>query len=295
MCRPNGPGENLSLVFRIIDNRPARGAEEWNGSVNATLPLQLLLAATATGAENPTYRFVIISHGSRFPHVPLSLSLCLSISVSLSMYLWWWPTSTPTSLLQHWRNLLLRVTWSRWSLLSHPSHLTSHVFWQRNSTKFIINLIYKHHGRELASGKTTYQLWFYIQIIFNQTVKYDLSLEFFCFNHWINVDICPKVSFQICVVFSLFVSLRFSFNLFHFKFATPVFAGRCLSTVSLTHHSHDSVHFSCRWYLLSPVFGGTVCWARHLGNATIYLSLKPFGLYTYCLQWGNLPKEPIKL
>lgn len=43
--------------------------------MNATLPLQLLLAAAATGAENQTYRFVIISSGSRFSHVSL-LALC---------------------------------------------------------------------------------------------------------------------------------------------------------------------------------------------------------------------------
>ncbi|KAK5899922.1 hypothetical protein CesoFtcFv8_009349 [Champsocephalus esox] len=66
-----------SLLFRIIDNRPALGPEEWNGEANATLPLQLLLAAMATGAENQSYRFVIISnarnHGFRSPD-PLSPS-----------------------------------------------------------------------------------------------------------------------------------------------------------------------------------------------------------------------------
>lgn len=43
--------------------------------MNATLPLQLLLAAAATGAENQTYHIVIISSGSRFSHVSL-LALC---------------------------------------------------------------------------------------------------------------------------------------------------------------------------------------------------------------------------
>lgn len=49
--------------------------------MNATVLLQLLLAAAATGAENPTYRFVIISGGSRSLHVPPSLSLSPSLSL----------------------------------------------------------------------------------------------------------------------------------------------------------------------------------------------------------------------
>ncbi|KAM7393706.1 hypothetical protein PAMP_020559 [Pampus punctatissimus] len=51
--------------------------EEWNGRANATLLLQLLLAATATGAENQTYRYVIISNGSRFP---ILIFRCLSVT-----------------------------------------------------------------------------------------------------------------------------------------------------------------------------------------------------------------------
>lgn len=66
MCWPADPGGS-SLLFRIIANRPAWGMEDWHCGANATLLLQLLLAATATGAENQTYRFVIISRGSRFP------------------------------------------------------------------------------------------------------------------------------------------------------------------------------------------------------------------------------------
>lgn len=70
MCWAAGPAGS-SLLFHIIDNWPARGMEEWNSRANATLQLQLLLAATATGAENQTHRFVIISNGSRFPCVSL--------------------------------------------------------------------------------------------------------------------------------------------------------------------------------------------------------------------------------
>lgn len=83
-ARPTGS----SLLFRIIDNRPARGMEEQNGRANATLPLQLLLAATATGAENQTYRFVIISRRSQFPIPRPSVSLCLlSVVVVFFFYL----------------------------------------------------------------------------------------------------------------------------------------------------------------------------------------------------------------
>lgn len=80
MCWAASPAGS-SLSFRIIDNRPARGTEEQNGSANAALSLQLLLAVTATGAENQTYHFVIISNGSRFPSPCPSVSLC-SLSFS---------------------------------------------------------------------------------------------------------------------------------------------------------------------------------------------------------------------
>lgn len=75
MCWAAGPAGS-SLFFHIIDNRPAQGMEEWNGRANATLPLQLLLAATATGAENQTHCFVIISDGLWFP---ISPTLCVSL------------------------------------------------------------------------------------------------------------------------------------------------------------------------------------------------------------------------
>lgn len=60
LCQAVGPA-GFSLHFHIIDNWLAQGMKEWNGRANAFLLLQLLLAATATGAENRSYRFVIIN------------------------------------------------------------------------------------------------------------------------------------------------------------------------------------------------------------------------------------------
>lgn len=79
MCWAAGPAGS-SLLFRIIDNRPARGTEERSCRANATLPLQLLLAATATGAENQAHRFVVISDGSRFPMCLSARCLCRACS-----------------------------------------------------------------------------------------------------------------------------------------------------------------------------------------------------------------------
>ncbi|MED6294652.1 hypothetical protein CHARACLAT_023320 [Characodon lateralis] len=86
MCRAAGPAESSSL-FRIIDNRPARGMEERNSRASAILPLQLLLAATATGAENLTYRFVIISIVVSDHSEPLSPYFCLPVSLCLWSFL----------------------------------------------------------------------------------------------------------------------------------------------------------------------------------------------------------------
>lgn len=60
LCQAVGPA-GFSLHFHIIDNWLAQGMKEWNDRANAFLLLQLLLAATATGAENRSYRFVIIN------------------------------------------------------------------------------------------------------------------------------------------------------------------------------------------------------------------------------------------
>lgn len=79
MCWAAGPAGS-SLLFRIIDNRPARGTEERSCRANATLPLQLLLAATATGAENQAHRFVVINDGSRFPMCLSARCLCCACS-----------------------------------------------------------------------------------------------------------------------------------------------------------------------------------------------------------------------
>lgn len=60
MCRAVGPTGSSSL-FQLVDNRPAQGMERCSSRASAILPLQLLLAATATGVENLTYHFVMMS------------------------------------------------------------------------------------------------------------------------------------------------------------------------------------------------------------------------------------------
>lgn len=75
VCWAAGPWGS-SLLFYIVGNQPALGMEERNVRANATFSPQLLLAATATGAENQTYHFVIMCSRSRFPMWP---SVCLII------------------------------------------------------------------------------------------------------------------------------------------------------------------------------------------------------------------------
>lgn len=106
--------------------------EEWN----ATLPLQLLLAVTATGAENQTHCFVIISNGSRFP----ISTLCVSpIAVSFL------PAALPLfrfsfdDLIFFWYNFAL---WSLFYGLFFPLSLSS--LWSIWAMLFVCVLMCVH-------------------------------------------------------------------------------------------------------------------------------------------------------